>query len=73
MDSHKVKSGNAMHKVPPRVESALRNNARINARIVQSKFVFGGELSIVDDDCGIDPYNNTGAHCIIKQRDVARE
>lgn len=67
MDSHKDKPGNALRKVPPQVETDLRNNVNI----VQSKFEFGGELSIADDDRGGDPYNSTGAHCIIKPKDIA--
>ncbi len=69
MDSHKDKPGNALRKVPPQVETDLRSNVKI----VQSKFVFSDELSIADDDRGSDPYNNTGAHCIIKLKDIAGE
>ena len=45
-----------------RSKPILRNNVKV----VQSKFEFGDELSIADDDRGGDPYNNTGAYCIIK-------
>lgn len=69
MDSHKDKPGNAPQKVPPQVETDLRSNVKI----VQSKFVFSDDLSIADDDRGGDPYNSTGAHCIIKPKDIAGE
>jgi hypothetical protein len=69
MDSSKDKSRNAQHKVPLQLESGLRTNVKI----AQSKFVFGDELSIADDDRGGDPYNNTGAHCIFKSKDIAGE
>lgn len=62
MDRQKDKTVKTLHKAPPAVETDLRNNVRI----VQSNFAFGDELSIVDDDRGGDPYNSTGAHCIIR-------
>jgi hypothetical protein len=55
--------------VPPQVET----DPRSNVKVLQSKFVFGDELSIADDDRGGDPYNSTGAHCIIKAKDIAGE
>ncbi len=69
MDSNKDKSRNAPYSVPPQVQI----DPRSNVKIVQSKFVFGDELAIADDDRGGDPYNNTGAHCIIKAKDIAGE
>jgi hypothetical protein len=69
MDSNKDKSRNTLHKVQPQVDP----DPRRNVKIVQSKFVFGDELSIADDDRGGDPYNSTGAHCIIKPKDIVGE
>jgi glutathione S-transferase len=73
VDSNKYKSRNGprseSHNVLPQVEADLRSNLKI----VQSKFVFGDELSIADDDHGGDPYNSTGAYCIIKAKDIAGE
>lgn len=65
MDTQKDKAGKTLRKAPTVVETDLRNHVRI----VQSTFAFGDELSIVDDDRGRDPYNSTGAHCIIKFKD----
>ena len=81
MDSDKHKAGSALHEAPPKVETDPRINGRldarigaqIDARIVQSKLVSGGELSIADDDRGGDPYNSTGAYCIIKPKTIAGE
>jgi hypothetical protein len=71
MDSHKDKSRNGprseSHNAPPQEETHLRDNVKI----VQSKFVFGHELSIADADRGGDPYNSTGAYCIIKPKGIA--
>ena len=69
MDSNKDKSRNAPHKLPSQEETILRSNLRV----VQSKFVSDDELSIADDDRGGDPYNSTGAYCIIKSKDIAGE
>lgn len=73
MDSNKHKSRigprGESHKVLPQSDTVLRSNVKV----VQSKFVFGDELSIADDDRGGDPYNNTGAYCIIKSKDTAGE
>ena len=69
MDSNKDKSRIAPHNVLPQEETIRRSNVKV----VQSKFVFGDEFSIVDDDRGGDPYNSTGAHCIIKPKDIVGE
>jgi len=69
MDSNKNKSRIAQATMPPPVET----DPGRNVKIVQSKFVFGDELSIADDDRGGDPYNSTGAYCIIKAKDIAGE
>ena len=73
MDSNRDKSRNGprseSRNVPPQEETILRSNVKV----VQSKFVFGDELSIADDDRGGDPYNSTGAHCIIKPKDIVGE
>lgn len=68
MDSHKDKPDTGADELPPRAESALHDNVRIT----RSKLVFD-ELAIVDDDSGSDPYNSTGAHCILKIRDIAED
>jgi hypothetical protein len=69
MDSNKDKSRNALHNTPLQEETDLRGNVKI----VHSKFVFSDQLSIADDDHGGDPYNNTGAHCILKAKEIAGE
>ncbi|HSD69790.1 MAG TPA: hypothetical protein VLB07_09555 [Woeseiaceae bacterium] len=66
MDSHKDKQLARADELPTQTDSALHDNVRIT----RSKLVFD-ELSIVDDDRGSDPYNSTGAHCILKARDIA--
>ena len=68
MDSHKDKPITTAEETPPRAESARHDDVRIT----RSKLAFD-ELSIVDDDRGSDPYNNTGAHCILKTRDIAKD
>ncbi len=67
MDSSKDKSRNGLHNAPLQEEANLRGNVKI----VHSKFVFSDELSIADDDHGGDPYNSTGAYCIVKPKDIA--
>ncbi len=73
MDSNKDKSGYGLHNGSRNGSLHEETILRSNVKVVQSKFVFGDELSIADDDRGGDPYNNTGAHCILKAKDIAGE
>lgn len=66
MDLHKDRLAAATDETPPQAESAPHRNVRIT----RSRLVLD-ELAIIDDDRGSDPYNNTGAHCILKSRDTS--
>jgi len=68
MNSHNAKLATAARKAPVQVDADLHDVKVLRSSI---KDVDGLEdvdgLTIADDfDIGGDPYNSTGAHCIIK-------
>ncbi|MDH4048964.1 MAG: hypothetical protein OEW68_15530 [Gammaproteobacteria bacterium] len=70
MDSRKDKPNIANRRAVPRTATGPAGNAEI----LQTRFAFGDEWSILDEsDLGGDPYNNTGQHCVLKSKLVVDE
>ena len=62
MNSHNAKLTAAVRKAPVQADTDLHN-----VQVLRSSIKDVDGLAIADDfDIGGDPYNSTGAHCIIK-------
>jgi hypothetical protein len=62
MNSHNAKLATAASKAPVQVNTDLQD-----VQVLRSSIKDDEGLTIADDfDIGGDPYNSTGAHCIIK-------
>ena len=62
MNSHNAKLATAAGKAPVQVNTDLHD-----VQVLRSSIKDDEGLTIADDfDIGGDPYNSTGAHCIIK-------
>lgn len=64
MSSHNTSTDTKVQKEPVKGETDLRN-----IRVIDAKLDIDAELSIADDaDLGVDPYNSTGQHAILKAK-----
>ncbi len=66
MNSHNAKLAAVVRKAPVRVDTDLHD-----VQVLRSSIQDVDGLAIADDgDNGGDPYNCTGAHCIIKSDEI---
>lgn len=68
MNSHNANPVFAYHKTPVADASATEE-----AKVISTKLIKDLDLTFNDDDTGGDPYNTTGQHVILKQKNLPKE
>ena len=68
MNSHNANPATAYHKTPVADDSAVEE-----AKVISTKLIKDLDLTFNDDDTGGDPYNTTGQHVILKQKNLPKE